>query len=145
MFATRVSICRRCTLQLSAVLGASMSGALIAVIVLGVAAVAMTGPVLASPLATSIARAAIGTAHGGLITSVQYRGYRCCYYGRTPVYGYYAPPAYYGPPARYAPSVAYYPPPAVYYPPPVVIYPAPFAYPYYGQLPSFRAAFAPPG
>jgi hypothetical protein len=118
-------------------LEARMRKALLALILAGVAPVAMTTAAGAAPAAASLtAGGAVDAASA--VTKVDYRGryynrgYRP-YYRRPVDYAYRAAPRpYYGAPAYYAPPVVYYqPPPVVYYPPPVAYAPvAPYRYGY---------------
>ena len=118
-----------------------MRRALLALIVASTASVAIA-TLAASPACAGAALASRPAlaAPEGVITRVDYRGYRHyrsygARYHRGPrAYGYYAPRAAYYPPrpAYYPPAVVYYPPPVVYYPQPVV-YSAPVVAPrYYG-------------
>ncbi len=101
-----------------------MRKTLLALVLAGVAPVAMATAASAAPAAAAVAGAKpVDVASA--VTKVDYRGrhynrgYRS-YYRRPVDYAYRAAPrAYYGAPAYYAPPVMYYqPPPVVYYPPP---------------------------
>jgi hypothetical protein len=116
-----------------------MRKALLAVIFASVAPAAMATAASSISAGPALSPRAAIAAPEGIVTRVDYRGYRPYrrYYRGPRAYGYYAPrAAYYAPrPAYYARPPAYYAPPAVvYYPPPVIVYPPPVVYGAYAPV-----------